>query len=141
MRRRRRPDGRCRGRPRDSGRTAASAASSRLPSARRPWGPVQQVASAGIPRILSVKSPVRTFRAGPGERRAARSMGQVAANAPADVPTRGRRGHQTAVLLAAALTVPGLVVRISGAGLPDVVAPVVYGLAIVGSAFLLAWAA
>jgi len=65
----------------------------------------------------------------------------VAATAPADVPTRGRRGQQTAILLATALTAPGLVVRITGAGLPDVVAPLVYGLAIVGAAFLLAWAA
>jgi cation:H+ antiporter len=42
---------------------------------------------------------------------------------------------------AALCTVPGLAVRLSGAGLPDVVAPMVFGLAILGSAFLLAWAA
>ena len=36
---------------------------------------------------------------------------------------------------------PGSLARISGAGLGDVVAPVVFGFAILGSAFLLAWAA
>ena len=38
-------------------------------------------------------------------------------------------------------TAPGLVARLSGAGLPDLVAPILFGLAILGSAFLLAWAA
>jgi cation:H+ antiporter len=45
------------------------------------------------------------------------------------------------MLVAVLLTVPGLVVRIAGASPPDTVAPVIYGLTIVGSAFLLAWAA
>ena len=42
---------------------------------------------------------------------------------------------------AALVTLPGLVLRLAGAGLPDVVGPVVFGVAILGSAFLLAWAA
>jgi cation:H+ antiporter len=42
---------------------------------------------------------------------------------------------------ALAFTLPGLVVRLVGATLPDVVAPVVFGFAILGAAFLLAWAA
>jgi cation:H+ antiporter len=61
---------------------------------------------------------------------------------PGDV-RQGRvgRGSRYAIIGAAVATVPGLVVRLSGAGLPDVVAPFVFGLAILGSAFLLAWAA
>src|SRR4051812_41771093 len=51
------------------------------------------------------------------------------------------RGSLSAIGGAALATVPGVVSRVSGAGLPDVVAPVVFGLAILGSAFLLAWAA
>ncbi len=39
------------------------------------------------------------------------------------------------------VTLPGLVARLSGASLPDLVAPILFGLAILGSAFLLAWAA
>jgi cation:H+ antiporter len=42
---------------------------------------------------------------------------------------------------AVAFTLPGLVVRLFGIGLPDYVAPVIFGFAILGSAFLLAWAA
>ena len=38
-------------------------------------------------------------------------------------------------------TAPGLVARLGGAALPDLVAPILFGLAILGSAFLLAWAA
>lgn len=51
------------------------------------------------------------------------------------------RGSLFAIVGAALCTVPGLAVRLSGAGLPNVVAPMVFGLAILGSAFLLAWAA
>jgi cation:H+ antiporter len=54
---------------------------------------------------------------------------------------RGRRGQALAIAVAALLTLPGVLARISGAGLGNVVAPVVFGLAILGSAFLLAWAA
>jgi cation:H+ antiporter len=45
------------------------------------------------------------------------------------------------MVAAALLTLPGLVARLSGADLPDLAAPVAFGLAILGSAFLLAWAA
>jgi cation:H+ antiporter len=38
-------------------------------------------------------------------------------------------------------TAPGLIARLGGATLPDVVAPILFGLAILGSAFLLAWGA
>jgi cation:H+ antiporter len=51
------------------------------------------------------------------------------------------RGSLYAMAGAALCTVPGLAARLSGAGLPDVVAPMLFGLAILGSAFLLAWAA
>jgi cation:H+ antiporter len=51
------------------------------------------------------------------------------------------RGSSLALAGAVAVTLPGLVVRLSGVGLSDYVAPVVYGVAILGSAFLLAWAA
>ncbi|MGZ4799419.1 MAG: sodium:proton exchanger [Acidimicrobiia bacterium] len=58
----------------------------------------------------------------------------------ADSPHR-RRGQLTALAGGFALTVPGLVVRISGLGAPSWVEAIVYGLAVVGAAFLLAWAA
>jgi len=54
---------------------------------------------------------------------------------------RGVRGQLLALALAALATAPGVVSRIGGIGLGDVVAPVVFGLSILGSAFLLAWAA
>jgi cation:H+ antiporter len=50
-------------------------------------------------------------------------------------------GSVLALGCAAAVTLPGLAVRLVGGGLPDYVAPVIYGFAILGSAFLLAWAA
>src|SRR5215218_2214437 len=57
-----------------------------------------------------------------------------------DRPTRVRA---TVLALAGsvAATLPGLVARLGGADLPDVVAPILFGFAILGSAFLLAWAA
>ena len=63
--------------------------------------------------------------------------------APESTPSslRGPRGQVLALSAAFLLTVPGALSRISGATLDDVVAPVVFGFAIVGSAFLLAWAA
>ena len=63
--------------------------------------------------------------------------------APESTPAalRGARGQVLAIAAAAAVTLPGALARISGAGLGDVVAPVVFGFAILGSAFLLAWAA
>ncbi|HEY7438998.1 MAG TPA: sodium:proton exchanger, partial [Acidimicrobiia bacterium] len=51
------------------------------------------------------------------------------------------RGKLTAIGLAVALTVPGLVARIAGLHPEPWIAAALYGLAVVGSAFLLAWAA
>ena len=50
-------------------------------------------------------------------------------------------GARLAIGGAVVATLPGLVARLSGGELPDVVAPVLFGFAILGSAFLLAWAA
>jgi cation:H+ antiporter len=55
--------------------------------------------------------------------------------------TRAARGSLYAIGGAFVVTLPGLIARVTGAGLADVIAPVVFGLAILGSAFLLAWAA
>jgi cation:H+ antiporter len=70
-------------------------------------------------------------------------MGRVTPTVPESTPSslRGARGQVLALTLAFALTLPGALSRLSGAGLGDVVAPVVFGCAILGSAFLLAWAA
>jgi cation:H+ antiporter len=46
-----------------------------------------------------------------------------------------------ALVAATALTLPGTLARVSGAGLGEVIAPFIFGFAILGSAFLLAWAA
>ncbi len=54
---------------------------------------------------------------------------------------RGPRGQVLALSLAALLTAPGVVARLGGISLGEVVAPVLFGFAILGSAFLLAWAA
>ena len=54
---------------------------------------------------------------------------------------RGRRGQLLAMSLALGLTLPGIVLRISGAHPTPWLAAVLFGLAVVGSAFLLAWAA
>ena len=54
---------------------------------------------------------------------------------------RGPRGQALALVVAFLLTAPGLLSRVSGATLGNVIAPVVFGFAIFGSAFLLAWAA
>src|SRR5258708_4731965 len=51
------------------------------------------------------------------------------------------RGQVTALLGGFALTVPGLFLRLSGASPESWVQAVLYGLAVVGAAFLLAWAA
>src|SRR5215510_1409506 len=60
---------------------------------------------------------------------------------PHDASREGLGGQELAMALAFLATVPALVVRLSGSHPPDYVAPVVFGLAILGSAFLLAWAA
>jgi len=57
-----------------------------------------------------------------------------------DRPTRVR-ATVLALVGSFVVTVPGLIARLAGADLPDVVAPALFGLAILGSAFLLAWAA
>jgi len=70
-------------------------------------------------------------------------MGRVTPTAPESTPTalRGRNGQILALALAALATAPGVISRVGGATLGDWVAPVIFGLAILGSAFLLAWAA
>src|ERR1700750_710389 len=70
-------------------------------------------------------------------------MGRVTPTVPESTPTafRGPRGQLLALVAALVLTVPGALARITGGGLGEVTAPVVFGLAILGSAFLLAWAA
>ena len=54
---------------------------------------------------------------------------------------RGPRGQMLAMVMAAGLTVPGIYLRVAGVHPTPWIAAVVYGLAVVGSAFLLAWAA
>src|SRR6185437_6942970 len=70
-------------------------------------------------------------------------MGRVTPTAPESTPgaLRGPRGQVLALALAALATAPGVVARIGGLGLGAVSAPVVFGFGILGSAFLLAWAA
>jgi len=70
-------------------------------------------------------------------------MGRVTPMAPESTPSslRGPRGQILALSVSFLLTAPGAVTRMSGATLGDVVAPAVFGVAIFGSAFLLAWAA
>ena len=55
--------------------------------------------------------------------------------------TTRSRGQLVAIVLAVVLTIPGLALRFSGADLTPWVSALLYGLAILGSAFLLAWAA
>jgi cation:H+ antiporter len=55
----------------------------------------------------------------------------------AEHPARQR----LAIALAFAAVVPGVAVRVTGAHPPELVAAVLFGLAVVGAAFLLAWAA
>jgi cation:H+ antiporter len=54
---------------------------------------------------------------------------------------RGTRGQLLAISLAVGLTVPGIVIRITGSHPTAWLAAILFGLAVVGSAFLLAWAA
>jgi cation:H+ antiporter len=70
-------------------------------------------------------------------------MGRVTPTAAESTPTgfRGRNGQILAVALAGLATAPGVISRVTGIGLGDLVAPFVFGFAILGSAFLLAWAA
>jgi len=57
-----------------------------------------------------------------------------------DAPTRVR-GTVLALAGSVVATLPGLIARLGGADLPDAVAPILFGFSILGSAFLLAWAA
>src|SRR3954447_17306997 len=70
-------------------------------------------------------------------------MGRVTPTAPESTPTglRGRNGQMLALVLAGLATAPGVVSRVGGLTLGNWVAPAIFGLAILGSAFLLAWAA
>src|SRR3954469_23673495 len=72
-----------------------------------------------------------------------RTVGGVMPTVPESTPRalRGSRGQLLAMVAALALTVPGALARLSDAGLGEVIAPIVFGFAILGSAFLLAWAA
>ena len=54
---------------------------------------------------------------------------------------RGPRGQLLAMGMAASLTLPGITLRIAGAHPTPWIAAIAYGLAVVGSAFILAWAA
>ena len=55
-------------------------------------------------------------------------------------PVQGYR-RWTALAAAVALTMPGIVLRVSGADVHELVAAALFGLAVVGAAFMLAWAA
>src|SRR6476660_9457457 len=72
-----------------------------------------------------------------------RSMGRVTPTVPESTPAglRGRNGQILALVLAGLATAPGVISRVTGIGLGDLLAPFVFGFAILGSAFLLAWAA
>jgi cation:H+ antiporter len=54
---------------------------------------------------------------------------------------RGPRGQLLAMGMAASLTLPGIVLRIAGIHPTPWIAAIIYGLAVVGAAFLLAWSA
>jgi cation:H+ antiporter len=65
--------------------------------------------------------------------------GAASAPATASVAHRGRKA--VAIGGAVALTLPGLVMKLGGVHPPDLVGAVVFGIAVVGAAFLLAWGA
>jgi cation:H+ antiporter len=60
---------------------------------------------------------------------------------PHDATREHVRSQLLIMAVAFAVTLPGLLTRLAGLHPPDYVGPVIYGLAILGSAFLLAWAA
>jgi cation:H+ antiporter len=70
-------------------------------------------------------------------------MGRVTSTVPESSPARlrGAQGQLLALALAALATAPGVVARIAGLDLGAVGAPLAFGVAILGSAFVLAWAA
>ena len=55
--------------------------------------------------------------------------------------TLNRRRPVGYVALALAVTIPGVAIRIAGAHPPEILAAALFGLAIVGAAFMLSWAA
>jgi cation:H+ antiporter len=61
--------------------------------------------------------------------------------APPELEPRRARRNVFSLALAVGLTVPGLVMRVIGAHGPHVLEATLFGLAIVGAAFLLSWAA
>src|SRR5262245_34061849 len=60
---------------------------------------------------------------------------------PPAAPDARTGRHRISVGLAASLTLPGLVLRLGGGHAPHAIEAVLFGLAIVGAAFLLSWAA
>src|SRR5438874_6412872 len=70
-------------------------------------------------------------------------MGRVTPTVPESPPRAlgGTRGQAWAMVAALVATVPGAFSRLSGTHFGSIGAPVVFGVAILGSAFLLAWAA
>src|SRR4051812_47926092 len=107
--------------------------------------PPTRSASSAIPRFLSGNRAVGTPRAR-SQTASAPSIGSVSSDAaPATdahgtVGAQGMRGSQALLGLALLAPVPGVVAALSGASLPDVGAPILFGIAILGAAFLLAWA-
>ena len=61
--------------------------------------------------------------------------------APPDVDQLRMGRSRLSVALAVAVTIPGLYLRISGAHATHALEAALFGLAIVGAAFLLSWAA
>src|SRR6185436_14639853 len=59
----------------------------------------------------------------------------------ADAPEHLNRGSATAFTLAGLAAAPGVLIHLFGLHPDPLVAAVVFGLAVVGSAFMLAWAA
>ena len=157
-RRRTPPAGRrARGRRPDNGRTGASGwiiclsclSGCSAPGSGR-WNLIQHAESFGrsSPVPESSFAVFRTWMAvaGPGSvaGRPPRRMRPVSADGPREHPQSpsGARGRSGAWAVAVLATAPGA--RWSASPAPasgDYVAPVVFGLAILGSAFLLAWAA
>jgi cation:H+ antiporter len=105
--------------------------------------PPSRTESADLGAFLRGIHQKVTAAPGSGSRSAARKLRRVTPPLAGGDPrhTGVSRGSLYALGGAAVATVPGLVAGLTGAGLDHVVAPLVFGLAIVGSAFLLAWAA
>src|SRR4051794_20452621 len=75
-------------------------------------------------------------------RRSHRPVGSPAMSGGAETTDEIRPGRQKVAMgLALAVMVPGVVLRIAGGHPPNPLAALMFGLAIVGAAFLLSWAA